>query len=119
MGTSLNNLAELYRAQSRDAEAGPLYRRSIAIFEKALGLEHPSVGTSLNNLAELYRDQGRYDEAEPLYKRSLAIREKALGPEHPSVGSRSRLWPHSTGARAAMWRPRRSTVAASPSKRRH
>ena len=62
-------------------------RRSLAIREKALGLEHPDVGTSLNNLARLYQSQGRYAEAEPLFRRSLAIREKALGPEHPDVGT--------------------------------
>ena len=84
---SLNNLAELYRDQGRYAEAEPLYKRALAIREKALGPDHPDVGTSLNNLAELYRAQGRYAEAEPLYKRALAIREKALGPDHPDVGT--------------------------------
>ena len=84
---ALNNLAALYRAQGRYAEAEPLYRRSLAIREKALGPEHPDVGTALNNLALLYQAQGRYAEAEPLYRRSLAIREKALGPEHPDVGT--------------------------------
>ena len=77
----------LYRAQGRYAEAEPLYKRSLAIREKALGPDHPDVGDSLNNLAELYRAQGRYAEAEPLYKRSLAIAEKALGPDHPDVGA--------------------------------
>ena len=62
-----------------------MFRRALAIAEKALGPEHPNVATSLNNLAELYRAQGQYAEAEPFYKRALAIWEKALGPEHPSV----------------------------------
>ncbi|MCH6577531.1 MAG: tetratricopeptide repeat protein, partial [Proteobacteria bacterium] len=83
LATSLNNLAELYRAQGRYAEAEPLYKRALAIDEKALGPEHPDVATNLNNLAALYDDQGRYAEAEPLHKRALAIYEKALGPEHP------------------------------------
>jgi len=87
LGTSLNNLAGLYRAQGRYGEAEPLYQRSLAILEKALGPEHPDVAVSLNNLAELYRVQGRYGEAEPLYQRSLAIREKALGSEHPHVAA--------------------------------
>ena len=87
LATSLNNLAELYRAQGRYAEAEPLYKRALAIVEKALGVEHPHVATSLNNLASLYLDQGRYAEAEPLYKRSLAIDEKALGVEHPHVAT--------------------------------
>ena len=60
-------------------------QRSLAIWEKALGPEHPRVAASLNNLALLYDAQGKYAEAEPLYKRSLAIWEKALGPEHPDV----------------------------------
>ena len=87
VGTALNNLGELYRAQGRLAEVEPLYRRSLAIYEKALGPEHPKVGTSLNNLAGLYRAQGRYAEAEPLIRRDLAIQEKALGPVHPDVGT--------------------------------
>ena len=74
-------------SQGRYAEAEPLYKRALAIREKALGPDHPDVGTALNNLAALYRAQGRYAEAEPLYKRALAIREKALGPDHPDVGT--------------------------------
>ncbi len=87
LATSLNNLAELYRAQGKYAEAEPLHKRALAISEKALGPEHPHVATSLNNLAALYNAQGKYAEAEPLYKRSLAIFEKALGPEHPHVAT--------------------------------
>ena len=68
-------------------EAEPLYQRSLAIREKALGSNHPSVATTLNNLAGLYESQGRYEEAEPLYERSLTISEKALGPDHPSVAT--------------------------------
>ena len=66
-------------------QAEPLYKRSLAIREKALGPDHLKVAATLNNLAELYTTQGRYAEAEPLYKRSLAIWEKALGPNHPNV----------------------------------
>ena len=63
---SLNNLALLYQAQGRYADAEPLYRRSLAIYEKALGPERPEVALGLNNLANLYMDQGRYADAEPL-----------------------------------------------------
>ncbi|MCH9020758.1 MAG: CHAT domain-containing protein, partial [Proteobacteria bacterium] len=84
---SLNNLAELYRAQGRYEAAEPLYKRALAVREKALGPDHPDVATSLNNLAGLYRLQGRYEAAEPLYMRSLAIKEKALGPDHAGVAA--------------------------------
>jgi tetratricopeptide (TPR) repeat protein len=84
--SSINNLAVLYKAQARHAEAEPLHKRSLAIREKALGSDHPNVGESLYNLASLYHVQGRFAEAEPLYMRSLLILETALGPEHPKVG---------------------------------
>jgi len=64
------------------AQATPLAQQLVAIYEKALGPDHPNVAMALNNLAGLYDDQGRYADAEPLYKRALAIVEKALGPEH-------------------------------------
>jgi tetratricopeptide (TPR) repeat protein len=80
-------LGNVYKAQGRYAEAEPAYRRSLAIWEKALGPEHPDVATALVSLAGLYLAQGRYAEAEPAYRRSLAIREKALGPDHPDVAT--------------------------------
>ena len=83
--TSLNNLAELYRAQGRYGEAEPLMKRALASDEKALGPNHTDVGTDLNNLALLHYAQGRYTDAEPLFKRSLGIQEKALGPDHLHV----------------------------------
>ena len=86
VATSLNNLAALYQAMGRYAEAEPLYRRSLAIREKQLGPDHPDVATSLNNLAALYQAMGRYAEAEPLYRRSLEIREKRARARPPRRG---------------------------------
>ncbi|MFB3092737.1 MAG: tetratricopeptide repeat protein [Dehalococcoidia bacterium] len=37
MGTSLNNLAALYKAQGKYAAAEPLYKRALAIWEKPWG----------------------------------------------------------------------------------
>jgi tetratricopeptide (TPR) repeat protein len=64
--------------QGRYAEAEPLFKRALAIYQKALDPEHPSVATTLDNLAALYRSQGRDAEAEPLSKRGLAIRENTI-----------------------------------------
>jgi hypothetical protein len=47
------------------AEAEPLFTRSLAITEKALGPDHIDVGTPLISLAGPYYVQGRYAEAEP------------------------------------------------------
>ena len=83
MATSLVNLAALYDAQGRYRESEPLCKRPLAIYEKALGPDHPDVAASLSHLANLYYAQGRYRESEPLYKRALSIAEKALGFHHP------------------------------------
>ncbi|CAB1107477.1 unnamed protein product [Ectocarpus sp. CCAP 1310/34] len=87
-------------SQGKYAEAEPLYERWQAIFETALGPEHPNVATALNNRAGLLEDQrrqtnfspplpvtfqGKYEEAEPLYMLSLAIDEKVYGPDHLEV----------------------------------
>ncbi|MEG5001856.1 tetratricopeptide repeat protein [Microcoleus sp. B4-D4] len=81
--TSLNNLAELYRAMGRYLEAEPLYVRSLFIWEQQLGADHPQTAMSLNNLAGMYYAIGRYAEAEPLFVRSLSIYEHQLGADHP------------------------------------
>jgi CHAT domain-containing protein/tetratricopeptide (TPR) repeat protein len=83
---ALNNLAELYRSVGRDADAEPLYKRALAIMEKAVGLNSVDIAPELNNLAALYQRQGRHAEAEPLFKRALALSEKSLPPGHPDVG---------------------------------
>jgi tetratricopeptide (TPR) repeat protein len=87
VAATLNDLAELYRAQDRYADGEPLYQRALGIDEKALGPDHPHVATTLNNLALLYAAQGRYADAEPLYQRALRIYEKALGSDHPNVAT--------------------------------
>ena len=79
-------IGELQKAR-KYGEAIPLQQRVLAIGEKVLGPDHPSVAISLNNLAGLHRNQSRYADAEPLIKRALAIREKSLGPDHPDVAS--------------------------------
>ena len=83
----LNQAGYYLYLRARYAEAEPLFRRALAIREKALGPDHPDTAPSLNNLAELLRAQGRYGEAEPLYRLALAIREKALGPDHPDTAT--------------------------------
>ena len=77
LATSLNNLAEVYRAQGRYAEAEPFYQRALAIFEKTLGPEHPHVAQSLENYAALLRQTARADEAERMEARAKAIRAKS------------------------------------------
>ena len=82
---ALNNLAIVYKAQGKYADAEGLYRRALAIREKVLGSSHADVAGTLSNLANVYSAQGKYADAEGLYRRALAIYEKALGASHPDV----------------------------------
>ena len=57
MATDLDRLARLHYYERQYAEAEPLWRRSLAIREKALGLDHPDVATNLYDLAMLFQVQ--------------------------------------------------------------
>ena len=85
--SSIDNLAELYRAQGKYSEAVLLCRRALEIREQKFGPTHPDTASSLNNLARLYLNQGKYSEAEPLCRRALAIREQQLGADHPHTAT--------------------------------
>ena len=58
VGQSLNNLATLYEKQGRHADSEPLFKRALAIYEKAGGPEHPAVATLLNNLGQVAKVHG-------------------------------------------------------------
>ncbi len=70
LAASLNNLAELYHAQGRYAEAEPFYERALAIWEKVLGPDHPHVAKGLENSAALLRKTGRATEAAKMEARA-------------------------------------------------
>ena len=53
MAIRLNNLAQLLQATNRLAEAEPMMRRALAIFEASLGPDHPWTVGARNNLAAL------------------------------------------------------------------
>ena len=72
----LNNLALLYDDQGHYAEAEPLFKRPLAIMEKALGPNHPHVATTLENYAALLRETGRTAKADKMEARAKAIRDK-------------------------------------------
>jgi tetratricopeptide (TPR) repeat protein len=73
VATSLNNLAELYRAQGNYEQAEPLYKRALTSLEKTLGSEHPYLATVLENYAVLLQEVNRKGEATELNARSEAI----------------------------------------------
>jgi tetratricopeptide (TPR) repeat protein len=71
--TAIAWLGFVYKAEGHYAEAEPLYKRSLAIAEKALGPDHPDVGINLNNLAALYFVQRDWVRAADFWRRSTRV----------------------------------------------
>ena len=63
VATSLNNLAQLLEAQGKYAEAEPLFRRAVEIFEKSLGADHPNTQTVRKNYELLLAEMKSQNEA--------------------------------------------------------
>jgi hypothetical protein len=69
----LERLATLYQAQRRYGDAEPLFRRVLAIRERADGRTGRNVARTLDRLAATLRAQGRGQEADELARRAAAI----------------------------------------------
>jgi tetratricopeptide (TPR) repeat protein len=65
----LNNLAVNYRTQGKLAEAEPLYKRTLDIWEKTLGPDNSLVLFALKNYVDLLRQMGRDAEADTYQSR--------------------------------------------------
>lgn len=84
-GDFLNGVASYLRMIGDFGEAERLHLQGLAIAERDLGPDDPSVAKHLNNLAYVYVDQYRYSKAEPLFVRAIEINEKALGADNPEL----------------------------------
>jgi CHAT domain-containing protein len=58
------------------AEAEPLLKQALEIYEKVHRPGHPDIATAINNLGFQHQAMGRYEEAEQHYKRALDMRER-------------------------------------------
>ncbi|HMP01293.1 MAG TPA: serine/threonine-protein kinase [Gemmatales bacterium] len=65
--------------------AWPLHERSVELFTKHLGRDHPETLLSMSNLANDYADLGRQAEALALHEETLKRRKASLGPDHPET----------------------------------
>jgi len=81
----INNLALLYQEHGYPRRAEPLYRQSLAIYQKQLPANDRRIATAQNNLGDVYRILSDYERAEQLYRLSLKAREATLGPDHLDV----------------------------------
>ena len=83
--SAVAHLALVQHDLGKIQEAEPNYLRSLAIREKVLGPENPSVGIMLNSVAAFYDGTGRAVKAEPYYRRAIEVLERSLGPDHLSL----------------------------------
>ncbi len=83
-----DHLADQHYAQSRFAQALPLYQQVLAFREQTHGSDDKAVAVSLNDVAQTFKALGRNAEALPLSVRALAISEKVNGANHPTTGIR-------------------------------
>jgi CHAT domain-containing protein/tetratricopeptide (TPR) repeat protein len=84
VGRQLLMLAETKRLAGEPAAAEPLYRRALAIRERASGPVHPEVARILLGLAAA--QSGGVAGALELSRRAVAILEAAFGTRHPETG---------------------------------
>jgi tetratricopeptide (TPR) repeat protein len=86
IGTTLNSLGLVYRAERKFTEAEAAYRRALGIIEVFYG-DSIDVGNVNFNIASVMIDQGRQIEAMPNIRRTLSLYERFLGPGSMKTGA--------------------------------
>ena len=85
---ALSSAVARYFYESADySRALEWYQKDLAINEKVLGKDHPSIATTCNNIAAVCASQGQYDLALEWYQKDLAISEKVLSKDHPDTAT--------------------------------
>lgn len=84
---SLLWLAGLLNRTGRFAEAEPLDRQALAIYQKRFGREHATVGLASSCLGDVLGNLGRHAEAETMLREAVAINQKVMGPENGEIGN--------------------------------
>lgn len=80
------NIAAIYHAQGKCAEALRIYLLIRDIYEKDLGEKHPNTTAIYRNIGNVYRDQNKYDESLKWYEKTAKIREEIYGEDHILTG---------------------------------
>jgi Tfp pilus assembly protein PilF len=82
---ALNNLGNLMIVRGRPKEAEALLREALAMWERIVGPDHPSVTPTLTNLGALLQARHRYGEAEAAMNRATRIDARNLPAHHPRI----------------------------------
>ena len=82
LGAAISELGVIAIQEGKYAIAREALTRTIAIFEKSLGRDHPTLAMAQARLAEAYLGERNFAEAQPLIERSLAVLRRSLGESH-------------------------------------
>lgn len=74
------NMASFYYVQGEAQQANQLYKQSLALHEKALGMEHVDLIKDLVGLAKVSASEKNFTDSAAYYERAIAIYSKAGQP---------------------------------------
>ena len=80
VGTTLNSLGLIYRAEKKYPDAENSYRRALAILEKAYGAGSIDVANVNFNIASVMFDQSHQQSALPYIQKAMVAYQTLLGP---------------------------------------
>jgi eukaryotic-like serine/threonine-protein kinase len=84
-GRIMHTMGTVNQALGLFDPAAKLLGDALAVRERELGPNDPSVAETLHALGSTAGDKGDFDAADSYYRRALAIRERVLGREHSDV----------------------------------
>jgi tetratricopeptide (TPR) repeat protein len=87
VGTTLNSMGLVYRAEKKFTESDSSYRHALAILEKSYPAESIDIANVNFNIASVMFDQGHQTEAGPYIRRTLPAYEKLLGSTSVKTGA--------------------------------
>ena len=79
VGTTLNSLGLVYRAEKKYLDAESAYRRALNILETAYGMESVDVANVNYNLGGVFMDEGKHAAAIPYLVKTLSSYQALLG----------------------------------------
>jgi CHAT domain-containing protein/Tfp pilus assembly protein PilF len=80
------DLARLYMIGVDRERARPMLERSLSLFERSVGPNHPWTASVLGELGVILTNDGDYVRADAVLHRALEIQERALAPDDPQLG---------------------------------
>jgi CHAT domain-containing protein/Tfp pilus assembly protein PilF len=84
---TLECLGQIYEHLGESTKAEQLETRALAIAEKVLGPQDPTLTPYLNGLAAVFNAEGKLTDAEQFMERIVRIDEKALKPNDPDLAA--------------------------------